>query len=242
MSSSSLKNILAFLRLVFSIIICTVAFAFTWAFSYSDPTLYNAVSWWIFLVFNVSIAFAQIYNFGSSSRLAHFFWIFEYPYYVAFVHNRIEETVFAGLLDNDLTRKFYRPDPENRHLAIIGITLICVLIVALSHLANLAIDKFLLRPEEQPQPDVEAVGAEEKRHMDFRSVLKAVYSDAKKMLTMPFFIAGLKNLFKDVNDSYKNAIGKPIDDKFGHDNNKKSFDKAPTLTKMHMVTDKLGSL
>lgn len=227
-----LKIFLTFLRKVFCFIICIVSLWLTWCFhTYSG--FYNWLVKILLTVLNVAVMFAQIYNFGNSSRMAHIFWVTEYTLFTVFLHNHLDETVFAGLLDNAITRKFYQPSVEDRHLALICMSAVCVIIVTVSYLANCAIDKYLLRPEEQPQPDVEAVEGD-RPQKSLSSVLKEMYHDASKMLTMPFSTAALKNLLKAVNDSYKKVIDKAIVDI------EKDF--VMTETTIHVVTESLKSL
>ncbi len=190
--------------MIFSCIICGVAFWFTWCFQPYSGFL-NGMIKLVSTIFSVGVMFAQ---FGYHPRLIHFSWIFEYTLYVIILHKILDITPFAGLLENDVMRKIYQPSAEEKLLAMNLITIMFICIFSIACLANCAIDKYLLRPE--PQPDIEAVEGD--RPKPFIIVLKEMYSDMTKMLTIPFSPAALKSLFKDVNDSYKKVIDKPIKD------------------------------
>ncbi len=218
-----LKKFLTFLREIFSFIIFTMAWALTACFIIAKFYFITVV----FVVLNMNIMIAQLIDYAEFSSNAHWSWISFYLLIILFFKS-LEDSPLVGLLDNNVTRMVYRPNVEEREQALFIISLSCWIIVTLSYFAYLALDKCLAMAVDQegkPVDDVEAVeedefdgesiGAfeDEQGSRPFKSVVKEMLTDAKKMMIKPIESYGVKKAHENVNVLYKKIIGEPIVEK-----------------------------
>ena len=174
------------------------------------------------IILNMAIVTAQFIDYAEFSSNAHGLWIAVYILFILFFR-ALEDSPLVGLLDNNVTRRFYRPSVEEREQAVFHISLACWVIVAASYLAYLALDQCLVigqeaelvadveEAKEENEPEVESVEAdEEEGPKPLNSVLKEMFDDAKKMMTKTIEFSGVKKAFETVNAMYKKTIGEPI--------------------------------
>jgi hypothetical protein len=134
--NSKLKNVL---KTVFSAIISLMAIFLTACFM--DKNIKLDIVSAVLIALNIGIMAAQYFEDGTFSTRAHDMWIKTYFFFIM-CRTTLDGSPFAGLLDNDVTRRLYKPSEEERESVLVSLSVACWIIVTLSYSANVALDYF----------------------------------------------------------------------------------------------------